>query len=198
MLARTGEALFWTGRHLERAENTARLLDDTYHRLVESRSPDDAAAWGDLMSLIGDGDAKAKAKAIQDRYAKAAELEAAMAARAKAESRKEAAKVAGYDPDVLERLAGDAEFEVKEVKTGPANATKTSHTAYIRVGDRAEPLSAYAERTWPKFLASLKVQAATTTTPTVPSRQAQKPPATPVEHGHATADGAGVSRLCRF
>lgn len=53
MLARTGEALFWTGRHLERAENTARLLDDTYHRLVESRSPDDAAAWGGVLDSAG-------------------------------------------------------------------------------------------------------------------------------------------------
>ncbi|MEZ5382437.1 MAG: alpha-E domain-containing protein [Microthrixaceae bacterium] len=53
MLARTGEALFWTGRYLERAENTARLLDDTYHRLVESRSPADARAWGGVLDSVG-------------------------------------------------------------------------------------------------------------------------------------------------
>lgn len=53
MLARTGEALFWIGRYLERAENTARLLDDTYHRLVESRVPDDPGAWGGVLDSAG-------------------------------------------------------------------------------------------------------------------------------------------------
>ena len=35
MLARDAESLFWTGRYLERAEDTARLLDVTYHGLLE-------------------------------------------------------------------------------------------------------------------------------------------------------------------
>ena len=35
MLARHAEDLFWTGRYLERAEDTARLLDVTYHGLLE-------------------------------------------------------------------------------------------------------------------------------------------------------------------
>ncbi len=34
MLARHAEALFWTGRYLERAEDTARMLDVTYHGLL--------------------------------------------------------------------------------------------------------------------------------------------------------------------
>ena len=36
MLARTPRDLFWTGRYLERAEDTARMLDVTYHGLLES------------------------------------------------------------------------------------------------------------------------------------------------------------------
>ncbi len=36
MLARHAESLFWAGRYLERAEDTARLLDVTYHGLLET------------------------------------------------------------------------------------------------------------------------------------------------------------------
>ena len=36
MLARHAESLFWTGRYIERAEDTARMLDVTYHGLLES------------------------------------------------------------------------------------------------------------------------------------------------------------------
>ncbi|MDE2422860.1 MAG: alpha-E domain-containing protein [Betaproteobacteria bacterium] len=34
MLSRTAENLYWMARHIERAENTARLLDVTYHSLL--------------------------------------------------------------------------------------------------------------------------------------------------------------------
>ena len=37
MLCRTANELYWMARHIERAENTARLLDVTYRR-VASRS----------------------------------------------------------------------------------------------------------------------------------------------------------------
>ena len=36
MLARHAEDFFWVGRYLERAEDTARMLDVTYHGLLES------------------------------------------------------------------------------------------------------------------------------------------------------------------
>ena len=38
MLSRTANDLYWTGRHIERADNTARLLDTTYHTQI-GRAP---------------------------------------------------------------------------------------------------------------------------------------------------------------
>jgi len=53
MLARTAEYLFWTGRYLERAEDTARLLDVTYHRLLEAIPGDEDRAWSDVLRSVG-------------------------------------------------------------------------------------------------------------------------------------------------
>ncbi|MFM7617197.1 MAG: alpha-E domain-containing protein [Actinomycetes bacterium] len=53
MLARTAEYLFWAGRYLERAEDTARLLDVTYHRLLEATPGEEHAAWTDVIASVG-------------------------------------------------------------------------------------------------------------------------------------------------
>ena len=53
MLARTAEYLFWTGRYLERAEDTARLLDVTYHRLLEAVPGHEHEAWLDVLRSVG-------------------------------------------------------------------------------------------------------------------------------------------------
>jgi uncharacterized alpha-E superfamily protein len=53
MLARHAEDLLWIGRYLERAEDTARLLDVTYHTTLEAG--DDAVtadAWADLLEVL--------------------------------------------------------------------------------------------------------------------------------------------------
>jgi len=52
MLARHAEDLFWTGRYIERAEDTARLLDVTYHGLLESPLLDAASAWRELLEQL--------------------------------------------------------------------------------------------------------------------------------------------------
>jgi uncharacterized alpha-E superfamily protein len=53
MLARHAESLFWAGRYLERAEDTARMLDVTYHGLLESAPADEEAeAWRDLLDVL--------------------------------------------------------------------------------------------------------------------------------------------------
>lgn len=52
MLARHAENLFWTGRYIERAEDTARLLDVTYHALLESSAFEAQRAWGDVLSVL--------------------------------------------------------------------------------------------------------------------------------------------------
>ncbi len=52
MLARLAENMYWAGRYVERAENTARLLDTTYHGLLESPPAHEATAWRDLLDVL--------------------------------------------------------------------------------------------------------------------------------------------------
>jgi uncharacterized alpha-E superfamily protein len=52
MLARDAESLFWAGRYLERAESTARLLDVTYHSLLESTPAEEHQAWLDVLTAV--------------------------------------------------------------------------------------------------------------------------------------------------
>jgi uncharacterized alpha-E superfamily protein len=52
MLARHAESLFWTGRYIERAESTARLLDVTYHGLLEASAYEAEPAWRDLLTVL--------------------------------------------------------------------------------------------------------------------------------------------------
>lgn len=53
MLSRHAENLFWIGRYTERAEDTARILDVTYHGLLEAgseRAPADV--WSECLEML--------------------------------------------------------------------------------------------------------------------------------------------------
>lgn len=52
MLARLAENLFWAGRYVERAEDTARMVDVTYHGLLESPPSEVTAAWAQLLDVL--------------------------------------------------------------------------------------------------------------------------------------------------
>ncbi len=52
MLARHAEDLFWLGRYVERAEDTARMLDVTYHNLLESPEMHETTAWKELLEVL--------------------------------------------------------------------------------------------------------------------------------------------------
>lgn len=52
MLSRHAEDLFWIGRYVERAEDTARMLDVTYHGLLESPAAESGAAWRELLRVL--------------------------------------------------------------------------------------------------------------------------------------------------
>lgn len=68
MLSRIAENLYWIGRYVERAENTARLLDVNYHAVIEAPSQTDQAndqdvieqiiaeQWAPLLTIIDDDD----------------------------------------------------------------------------------------------------------------------------------------------
>jgi uncharacterized alpha-E superfamily protein len=55
MLSRTAEHLYWTGRYVERAENTARALDVSLRASLQRGSEKDAAAdWESVVDLVGE------------------------------------------------------------------------------------------------------------------------------------------------
>lgn len=53
MLSRIAEALFWVGRYVERAEDTARLLDVHYYSVLEEPEVDEATACRVLATVMG-------------------------------------------------------------------------------------------------------------------------------------------------
>lgn len=52
MLSRHAESMFWMGRYVERAEYTTRMLDVTYHGLLESAAWESDRAWLDLLAML--------------------------------------------------------------------------------------------------------------------------------------------------
>ncbi|MCU1590131.1 MAG: hypothetical protein JWP11_1387 [Frankiales bacterium] len=59
MLSRVAEALYWTGRYVERAEDTSRLLDVQLHALLEDPWGNEEAACLDLLRTMGIDDVPA-------------------------------------------------------------------------------------------------------------------------------------------
>ena len=53
MLARNAEAVYWIGRYVERADDTARILDVTVHQLLEDSSVDPDQASRILLQVLG-------------------------------------------------------------------------------------------------------------------------------------------------
>ncbi|MCU1427631.1 MAG: hypothetical protein JWL83_1631 [Actinomycetia bacterium] len=53
MLTRLAESLYWFGRYVERAEDTARILDVHYHLLLEDPWVDESAACRALLEVMG-------------------------------------------------------------------------------------------------------------------------------------------------
>lgn len=59
MLSRIAESLFWIGRYVERAEDTARITDVTYHSTLGMGTSVEAAGrrqrqWEALLAVVGD------------------------------------------------------------------------------------------------------------------------------------------------
>jgi uncharacterized alpha-E superfamily protein len=52
VLARLAENLFWAGRYVERAEDTARMVDVTYHTLLESPIGEVERSWEQLLEVL--------------------------------------------------------------------------------------------------------------------------------------------------
>lgn len=54
MLSRIAESLFWMSRYMARAEDTARLLDVTYHMLLEQSQDSYQLRWEALIKITGE------------------------------------------------------------------------------------------------------------------------------------------------
>ena len=53
MLSRIAESMFWIGRYVERAEDTARILDVQTQLILEDPAVDEAATCRSLLSIMG-------------------------------------------------------------------------------------------------------------------------------------------------
>lgn len=53
MLSRIAESLFWIGRYVERADDTARILDVSVHQLLEDATVDADTAARTLLAVLG-------------------------------------------------------------------------------------------------------------------------------------------------
>jgi uncharacterized alpha-E superfamily protein len=53
MLARNAESLYWIGRYVERADDTARILDVSVHELLEDATVDADTASRTLLAVLG-------------------------------------------------------------------------------------------------------------------------------------------------
>ena len=53
MLSRIAESLFWIGRYVERAEDTARILDVQTQLILEDPGVDEATTCRSLLSIMG-------------------------------------------------------------------------------------------------------------------------------------------------
>jgi uncharacterized alpha-E superfamily protein len=54
MLSRIAESLFWLARYIERAEDTARILDVNYHMLLEQSQQSYRLRWEPLLNMAGE------------------------------------------------------------------------------------------------------------------------------------------------
>jgi uncharacterized alpha-E superfamily protein len=53
LLGRIAEGLFWIGRYVERADDTARILDAYLHRILEDLWSDEEGACSALLAILG-------------------------------------------------------------------------------------------------------------------------------------------------
>lgn len=74
---------------------------------------------------------------------------------------RDVAETAGFKLPVLKTLAGDLEFEIKEVERDG----KKVRTPFVKSGDGEKAVADYAKEVWPDFLPALQSQPAQTGTP---------------------------------
>lgn len=73
MLSRIAESLYWVGRYIERAEDTARILDVHFHLLLEQPEGSEQVSCENILHVMGapepEGDRAATTAYVNDRLA---------------------------------------------------------------------------------------------------------------------------------
>ena len=108
-------------------------------------SADQAKAW-DAYQKLG------KAEDLQKALEELPKLKEQAATSARERLIAEAAKLTGFDSDVLSGLAGKLELEMKETQKDG----KAVRIALVKDGGAEKPLEEYAAEKWAKFMPALK------------------------------------------
>jgi hypothetical protein len=136
-----------------------RLYDENYqlrqrNRELSGRVPaegtvvlsgEQATAWQAYQQL-------GSAQELQQRLDAAQTATAELTTLRRSAQLSEVAQIAGYKPSVLTQLAGDREFEIREVET---DGTKVK-AAYVKDGEQLRPVAEYAQAAWADFMPALQ------------------------------------------
>lgn len=154
------------------SNDTASLARDAFQRNqaleekirdLESRLPKagsivlDVGSASDLEAFRALG----KPEDLKTALDRATENETWRTARERSDVLHSAAKVAGFDPDVLATLVGSLRIEVRKVKDKTGKDCDVAEVVEVvtvngKQEERRTTLDKYAESTWPKFLPSLR------------------------------------------
>lgn len=149
MLSRIAESLYWVGRYVERAEDTARILDVHVHRILEDPGIEEEAECRKLLGVMGipvpSGDLDA-ARVVQilafDATDACAIVGSLMAARENARGAREA-----LSSEMWECLNATYNALPGKVKSA---STVGPHVFFQYVKERAAIMAGLAESTMPR------------------------------------------------
>lgn len=150
MLSRVAEALFWVGRYVERAEDTARLLDVHFHEVLENPDLDEHAATSAILQVLGanQADVTTSAQALEllayDRGNPSSIVGSLLAARENARGVREALSAEIWRS--MNTMHNELEKRVRAARSfGPA-----PFFSYVR--DRAATIAGHTEATMSRDL----------------------------------------------
>ena len=162
MLSRIADALYWIGRYVERAEDTARITDVNVHHTLGMGASADAQArrqrhWEALVTIVGDTDRFHATHAIADEDSVPAYLTFAVdnpnsivscVARAREEARTMRHQIASEMWETLNRfhLELQRRVEAGEATVGPAN----QHLFYRSVAEFSHLFQGVTDSTMPR------------------------------------------------
>ena len=135
VLSRLAESLYWIGRYVERAEDTARLLDVQYHLLLEDQMADEASVCKGLLDAMGAPPESVARTPTSPRSPRCSRRISPFPVRSPARWRL-LGRTRGSARDVVFRVVGDAQHDLR--RSGAARALGRGSRAprILRLGAR--------------------------------------------------------------